>query len=120
MFIFLSCFSRFVGPCYYAPEKGKKVPRKNLLPLSPVQISLVTPSFDKISELGKRKILPANHPAFARSGAASANRRKLKANRISAHSRLPRRSLGEGWSFGVFGGQNLPTLRMHRASRVSV
>src|SRR6266496_5031992 len=60
MFIFLSCFSRFVGPCYYAPEKGKKVPRKNFLPLSPVQISLVTPSFDKISELGKRKILPAN------------------------------------------------------------
>src|SRR5207249_118631 len=61
MFIFLSCFSRFVGPCYYAPEKGKKVPRKNFLPLSPVQISFVTPSFDKISELGKRKILPANH-----------------------------------------------------------
>src|SRR6266542_4200581 len=60
MFIFLSCFSRLVGPCYYAPEKGKKVPRKNFLPLSPVQISLVTPSFDKISELGKRKILPAN------------------------------------------------------------
>ena len=60
MFIFLSCFSRFVRPCYYAPEKGKKVPRKNFLPLSPVQISLVTPSFDKISELGKRKILPAN------------------------------------------------------------
>src|SRR5438128_9570716 len=58
MFIFLSCFSRFVRPCYYAPEKGKKVPRKNFLPLSPVQISLVTPSFDKISELGKRKILP--------------------------------------------------------------
>ena len=61
MFIFLSCFSRFVRPCYYAPEKGKKVPRKNFLPLSPVQISFVTPSFDKISELGKRKILPANH-----------------------------------------------------------
>src|SRR6266496_830562 len=60
MFIFLSCFSRFVGPCYYAHEKGKKVPRKNFLPLSPVQISLVSPSFDKISELGKRKILPAN------------------------------------------------------------
>src|SRR5438552_12333318 len=58
MFIFLSCFSRFVRPCYYAPEKGKKVPRKNFLPLSPVQSSLVTPSFDKISELGKRKSLP--------------------------------------------------------------
>src|SRR5207244_12558772 len=111
MFIFLSCFSRFVRPCYYAPEKGKKVPRKNFLPLSPVQISLVTPSFDKISELGKRKILPAN----------DVNVRETQTGLdLSIHSHLPRRSLGEGGSFGVFGGQKLPTLRMHRASRVSV
>src|SRR5207237_10463966 len=92
---FFLVFPGSLDPVTTRLKRGRKFREKNFLPLSPVQISLVTPSFDKISELGKREILPANHPAFARSGAASANRRKLKANRISAHSRLPRRSLGE-------------------------
>jgi hypothetical protein len=65
MFVFLSFFHVFpVGLTLVTArlKRGRKFREKNFLPLSPIQISLVTPSFDKISELGKREILPANNP----------------------------------------------------------
>jgi len=63
MFVFfLSCFPGWFDPVPVHLKRGRKFREKNFLPLSPIQISLVTPSVDKISELGKREILPANHP----------------------------------------------------------